>query len=104
MCPGPSKGIGSMPGSHPIINAIISHPLHMLMQGVVFYVQKESALRLRTDRFRIRVTGRDLLGSDLLLYHLRVGDHGPGLLVQRKKNRCHNLVPGAYGTVEMWEE
>lgn len=57
----------------------------MLMQGVVFYVQKESALRLCADRFRIWAAGGNLLGGDLLLYHLGVGDHGSWILVQWEK-------------------
>ena len=57
----------------------------MLMQGVVFYVQKESALRLCTDCFWIWPTGGNLLGGNLLLHYLGIGDHGPWFLVQREK-------------------
>ena len=65
----------------------------MLMQGVVFYVQEESALRLRADCFWVRSAHRNLFGGDLLLYHFGVGNHGPGLLVQRKKIDVITLSP-----------
>ena len=57
----------------------------MLMQGVVCYVQKESVMWLRTDRIWVWPAGGNLLGSDLLLHHLGLGDHGAGFLVQREK-------------------
>ena len=60
-------------------------PCAYICAGGVFYVQKESALRLRPDHIWYRLADRDLDGVGIFLFSDRRWDHGFGILVHQQK-------------------
>ena len=70
---------------------ICIHPLHRINAGGVFYVQKESALRLRADGVWFRFAGGHMAGVRFCLLLHRYGDYFVGFLVYGQKISVINL-------------